>query len=196
MFRVYTDDEGNTYTILQLLKKVLKEMKEFGTITCKDGEHIDESGIPSVDIKHEDGKAIFEFNYLKGSKGDKGENGSTLLYKHTIKLSGTYNDTAIERTVYAISATSTPVTSTTEFTRLIFDDINTLRADTEPITSSVQLYGSFFRSTIMIWFDEHFTSALMKIGVDGTIGTVDPLSFNLKAILLNPVIVSDTVELL
>ena len=27
MFKVYTDDQGNTYTILQLLKKVIKEMK-------------------------------------------------------------------------------------------------------------------------------------------------------------------------
>lgn len=75
MFRVYTDDEGNTYTILQLLKKVLRDMKDVETLECMNGEHIDEPGAPDVHLVHRDGKAVLVFDYLKGSKGDTGAQG-------------------------------------------------------------------------------------------------------------------------
>lgn len=72
---VYTDDQGNTYTILQLVKKVLQDMKDFGTLTCKDGEHINEEGTPTVKLSHEGDKAILTFDYLKGIQGIQGEQG-------------------------------------------------------------------------------------------------------------------------
>ena len=69
---VYTDDQGNTYTVLQLVKKVLKDMKDFGTLTCRDGEHIDEEGVPTVKLTHEGDKTILTFDYLKGVPGPEG----------------------------------------------------------------------------------------------------------------------------
>ena len=75
MFRVYTDDEGNTYTILQLLKKVEKDIKNVEQLECMNGEHIDEPGSPDVHLVHRDGKAVLVFDYLKGSKGEPGEKG-------------------------------------------------------------------------------------------------------------------------
>ena len=72
---VYTDDQGNTYTILQLVKKVLKDMKDFGTLTCRNGEHIDEEGTPTVRLTHEGDKAVLTFDYLKGIQGIQGEQG-------------------------------------------------------------------------------------------------------------------------
>lgn len=73
--KVYTDDEGNTYTILQLLNKVLRDTKDLRTLTIQEGEHFDESGTPSVELVHRDGKAVLVFDYMKGSKGDTGETG-------------------------------------------------------------------------------------------------------------------------
>lgn len=75
MSEVYTEQEGKTYTILQLVNKIRKEMKEFGTLTVQAGEHYDEEGLPSVEIKHEDGRCIFVFDYMKGPKGDTGARG-------------------------------------------------------------------------------------------------------------------------
>ena len=84
MFKVYTDDQGNTYTILQLLKKVIKDMEELGTLECVEGEHIDEVGYPSVELEHRGDKAVLVFNYLKGERGiegprgPKGDNGTSV----------------------------------------------------------------------------------------------------------------------
>ena len=73
--KVYTDDQGNTYTILQLLNKVLRDTEDLRTLTIQEGEHFDESGTPSVELVHRDGKAVLVFDYMKGSKGDTGETG-------------------------------------------------------------------------------------------------------------------------
>lgn len=118
MSEVYTEQEGKTYTILQLVNKIRQEMKEFGTLTVREGEHFNEAGTPSVEIIHEDGKAIFVFDYMKGVKGDTGDTGpigpqgpqgiqgpvgpqgpagDTTLYIHNVEV--TYTDSSLTEPV-------------------------------------------------------------------------------------------------
>ena len=77
MFRVYTDDEGNTYTVLQLLKKVIKDMNKIKKLECRDGTHIDEEGTPQVSVFEEGDKYVLVFDYLKGEQGIQGPKGDT-----------------------------------------------------------------------------------------------------------------------
>lgn len=86
MSSVYTDDEGNTYTILQLLHKVLKDMKEIGTVTVVEGPHFTEEGIPSVELIKSEGKLKFVFNYMKGATGEQGERGPQGLPGQSIRV--------------------------------------------------------------------------------------------------------------
>ena len=76
MVKVYTDDQGNTYTILQLLKKVLKDMNKIKKLECEEGPHIDEEGVPEVEIIEKEDKYILKFNYLKGEQGIQGPRGN------------------------------------------------------------------------------------------------------------------------
>lgn len=75
MFKVYTDDQENTYTILQLLKKVLNSIDDTYEIECNAGEHVNDVGTPSIHLERENDKVIFVFDYLKGSQGQQGIQG-------------------------------------------------------------------------------------------------------------------------
>ena len=50
-------------------------MKDIGTLTCESGEHINESGEPTVELVHRGDKAILVFDYLKGIRGLQGPEG-------------------------------------------------------------------------------------------------------------------------
>lgn len=96
---MFTDEEGKTYTILQLLQKLLKEKLNIdcvktinGTsiigkgdieitptgitaIEVEAGPHINEPGVPTVTTRSEGNVTIFTFDYLKGAIGARGEQG-------------------------------------------------------------------------------------------------------------------------
>ena len=79
---VRTEGNGNALTSASIAEDgisltLTKGATFLTTLNVKAGEHIADTGTPSVDVSIDGTVTTLTFNYLKGNKGDKGDTGAT-----------------------------------------------------------------------------------------------------------------------